>query len=62
MMDSPFLFFYVSLYEKVMGAVKFFRQWPKFSVDVAEIVCQELATLRVNEDFEKKRICGRIRL
>jgi hypothetical protein len=47
-----------------MYAAEFFRQRPNFSVDLAEIICQKLATLDLEPDldvFESRiRICSKI--
>jgi hypothetical protein len=38
----------ISIYEKILYGVEFFRQRPDFLVDLAEKFDQELATLRNN--------------
>jgi hypothetical protein len=55
MLNSTFLYHFalwiientsnVSLYENILWGAEFFRQRPKFLVDLAEKFCQELATL-----------------
>jgi hypothetical protein len=39
--------------KKIMCAAEFFRQRPKFSPDLAEIICQELATLKISLELQR---------
>jgi hypothetical protein len=48
LMNSSFLWqesWLTSFWERIMCAAECFRQRPNFLVDLAEIICQELATL-----------------
>jgi hypothetical protein len=40
-----------SLYGRILYAAEFFRKRPNFLVDLAENICQELATLLLNQTY-----------